>query len=242
MSFSRTWIPNQHGAWAFLITPVVAGALAGGPTGWDALLLFTWLAAYCLNFYVSQAVKSRKPKRYQRQLTLYASTSLILGLPLALHDPSLLLLLMAAIPAFAVNLVFIRQRNERAWANDFVGIALAAVVGYGAYALGAHPADPMRAAWMELAIALYFGGTVIYVKTMIRERGSLIWIRVSIAYHGALVALAALTQWWPAAIIALLLLIRATAVPRLGWTPKRIGLTEIAFTVAVAVCALTTIP
>lgn len=242
MSFSRTWIPNQHGAWAFLVTPVVVGALAGGPSAWDGLLLITWLAAYCLNFYVAQAVKSRKPKRYQRQLALYGIVSLILGLPLVQHDPSLLLLLMAAIPAFAVNLVFIRQRNERAWANDFVGIALAAVVGYGAYALGAHPTDPVRVAWMELAIALYFGGTVIYVKTMIRERGSRIWMRLSYAYHGALVLLATLAQWWPGAAIALLLLVRAIAVPRLGWTPKRIGLTEIAFTVAVALSALTSIP
>lgn len=241
MSFSRTWIPNQHGAWAFLITPVVVGALAGDPNAWHLLLLLTWLAAYCLNFYASLAIKSRKPKRYQRQLTVYAAATVALGVPLLWHDREVLRLLMFALPAFAVNVWHVLQRNERAWLNDMVGITLAGVVGYGAYTLGATPSTTMRAhhaMLVLLATCLYFGGTVIYVKTMIRERGSRTWMHISRVFHAGLVLLAALSRTWALVLVALALLARAVVVPRLGWTPKRIGLTEIAFTVTVAVSAL----
>ena len=245
MSFSRTWIPNQHGAWAFLVTPVLVGALAGGVNGWHLLLLLTWLSAYCLNFYASLAIKTRKPQRYLRQLTTYGAATVVTGLPLLWHDLALLRLLAFALPAFAVNVWHVRQRNERAWLNDFVGIALAGVVGYGAYLLGSTPSTTTRAHHALLALTatcLYFGGTVVYVKTMIRERGSRTWMRISYASHGALVVLATLERAWVLVVVALALLARAILVPRLGWTPKRIGLTEIAFTVAVAVGALVTLP
>ncbi len=245
MSFSRTWIPNQHGAWAFLITPVIVGALAGGPNLWHAVLLLTWIAAYCLNFYSSLALKSRKPQRYQWQLAIYAGITIALGLPLAWHRREILQLLAFAVPAFAVQVWHVLQRNERAWLNDFVGVALAGVVGYGAFMLGSTTSDTARSHHAMLALlatCLYFGGTVIYVKTMIRERGSAVWMRISYAYHGLLVLLTMVLQAWVMALVALALLLRAIVIPRLRWTPKRIGLTEIAFTVAVALSGLLTLP
>ena len=244
-SFSRTWIPNQHGAWAMLIAPVVVGALAGGVSGWHVPLLLTWLAAFCLNFYTSLAIKSRKPRRYAKQLGAYAGATVLFGLPLLLHNLDVLRMLVFAVPAFVVNVVFVLQRNERAWVNDVVGIALAGVVGYGAYILGSHPltdAAAKHAFLAVLAVCLYFVGTVVYVKTMIRERGSVTWLRISYAYHAALIGLCAAAQLWMLAAIAGALLARARAVPTLGWTPKRVGLTEIIFTVSVGIAALLTLP
>jgi hypothetical protein len=43
-------------------------------------------------------------------------------------------------------------------------------------------------------------------------------------------------------LVAAALLARAIIVPRLAWTPKRVGLTEIGSTVAVALAALITLP
>lgn len=242
MSMARTWIPNQHGAWAMLIAPVLVGALAGGITGWHALLLLSWLSAFCLNFYTSLSIKSRKPARYQRQMLAYGTATAAFGLPLAWHDPDVLRMAIAAVPAFIVNLVFVLQRNERAWFNDVVGIALAGVVGFGAYRIGTSPTDDAHAFRAVMAICVYFVGTVIYVKTLIRERGSRLWLNLSYGFHAALVALCLVTGWWIAAAVAGLLLFRAIAVPGRGWTPKRVGLTEIASTIAVALAALLALP
>ena len=238
MSQARKWIPNQHGAWAFLITPVVVGALVGGPGFWQLLLLLAWLAAFCLNFFVSLAVKSRRPKRYQSQLTAYGLATAIIGMPIALHRPQLLVLLLAALPAFAANVFFVLRRNERMWLNDVIGIALAGVVGYGSYLLGSTPSRDAQALRVLAAVCLYFVGTVIYVKTMIRERDNARWMRTSYLFHGALMVLALLAAAPLLALVATFLLLRAIRVPKLGWTPKRIGLTEIIFTVAVALAAL----
>lgn len=242
MSKTRAWIPNQHGAWAMLIAPVVVGALPGGVNAWHLLLLFSWLGAFCLNFFVSLSIKSRRPKRYQRQLLGYAAATTAFGLPLVWHDADVLRLLVAAIPAFAVNVAFVLRRNERAWLNDVVGVALAGVVGYGAYLLGSSPTDDAHAFRAVVAICLYFVGTVIYVKTLIRERGSRLWLNLSYGFHAALTALCLLAGWWVLAVVALALLIRAIAVPGRGWTPKRVGLTEIVSTTAVALAALLTLP
>lgn len=242
MSKARTWLPNQHGAWAMLIAPVVVGALAGGVNAWHLLLLLSWLAAFCLNFFVSLSLKSHKPKRYQRQLLGYAAATAAFGLPLVWHDPDVLRLLVAAIPAFVVNAVFVLRRNERAWLNDVVGVALAGVVGFGAYRIGTSPTDDAHAFRAVLAVCLYFVGTVIYVKTLIRERGSRLWLNLSYSYHAALAVLCLLAGWWVAAIVALALLFRAVSVPGRGWTPKRVGVTEIAATTAVALAALLTLP
>ena len=241
MSAARKWIPNQHGAWAMLITPVIVGALAGGPNLWHLLLLLTWLSAFCLNFYASLVIKSRKPRKYAKQLQLYAALVAGFGIPLMLHDIDVLRMLLAAVPAFAVNVFFVLQRNERAWANDVVGVALAGVVGYGAYLLGSNPSDDGRAFTAVLAVCLYFVGTVIYVKTLIRERGSAGWLKLSYGFHALLVSISVMQQWWIASIVSAGLLGRAVTVPRLGWTPKRVGLTEIASTTAVALAALYTL-
>ena len=238
MSQARKWIPNQHGAWAFLITPVLVGAAVSGPSGWQLLLLIAWLTAYCVNFFVSLAVKSRRPARYRSQLSAYGLATMIIGIPLAWQHPQLLVLLLAALPAFAANLVFVMQRNERMWLNDVIGIALAGVVGYASYLLGPTPTQDSLAVRALMSVCLYFVGTVIYVKSMIRERHNRRWMRLSYLFHSALVVLALLAAAPLLTLVAALLLLRALAIPRLGWTPKRIGLTEIIFTVAVALAAL----
>lgn len=244
-AFSRTWIPNQHGAWAMLIAPVVVGALAAGPNPWHLLMLVTWLAAFCLNFYLQLAIKSRKPAKYQRQLAVYGGVTAVLGIGLVAHDPDVLRMLLFAVPAFAVNVAFVLQRNERAWVNDVVGIALAGVVGYGAFLLGAgSPSDAgARHAFLAvLATCLYFVGTVIYVKTLIRERGNRVWLYLSYGFHTALLLLCLGTSSWALAVVATALLTRAVYVPTQRWTPKRVGLLEIPSTVAVSLLALITLP
>ena len=115
-------------------------------------------------------------------------------------------------------------------------------MGFGAYLIGSSPTHDAHAFRAVLAVCLYFAGTVIYVKTLIRERGSRPWLNASYAFHAPLLIACVLGQWWICAAVAAALLGRAIAVPGRGWTPKRVGLTEIASTVAVALAALVTLP
>ena len=238
MSLVRTWLPNQHGAWAMLITPVIVGGLFGGFTMWHVGLLFAWLSAYCLNFFTGLVVKSRRPHRYVRQLSVYALLTLLFAVPLVVTFPRLLLLGAVAAPVFAANLLFIVQRHERAWLNDVLGIVLATAVGFGAFAIGGNATDSSRAMSGLTVVAGYFVGTVFYVKTNIRERGSKRWLLASIAFHTAFTVFLTWQRWWVLVALGLLATVRAVVVPRLEWTPKRVGLLEIVFTLGFGIAVL----
>lgn len=241
MSFARAWLPNQHGAWAMLITPVLVGALLTNVRAIHPVLLLTWLAAYCTNFFFMLAVKSRRWARYRTQLGVYGTVTAIGGFVVLLVQPRLILLSGAAIPVFLINLYFVRTRNERAWLNDVSGILLAGVVGFAAFRLGyvGENASVINAAWRAIAIVcVYFIGTVFYVKTIIRERGSQRWLRMSIAFHALFAVALTAMGWWFVAAVASLALVRAVVIPSRAWTPKRVGLLEIAFTVLFGIGAL----
>ena len=246
VSFSRTWIPNQHGAWAMLITPVVVGALAAGPLLVHVTLLVTWLAAYCMNYFIGLIVKSRRQAKYRTQVLTYGAVTAVFGLPLAWSAPRLLWLLPVALPVFLANLGFIRQRNERSWVNDVLGVLLAGVVGMAAYAagFGRGPIDPAAAQRTALALVLvtaYFAGTVFYVKTMIRERGQRLWLWLSYGWHVGFIGLALALGSPLGAGIGGWLLARSILMPRRGGTPKLVGLLEIPATIAVGLAALLTV-
>lgn len=236
-----SWIPNQHGAWAMLVTPVAVGALFATVRPLHLVLLLAWLSAYCANFYLSLAMKTKRWTRYRQQLLVYSGVAASCGVPLLMAQPELLRIGFVAVPTFLVNIYYVRERNERSWVNDLAGIALAFAVGFGAFRLG-YAADDhalIERAWRGIGIvSLYFVGTVFYVKTMIRERGVALWLRLSIGFHVALVLLLAVMQWWLLTGVAIAALVRAALVPRRSWTPKQVGMFELLFTVAFAVGVL----
>ena len=228
-----TWVPNQHGAWAMLVTPVVVGSLLGTLRPLHLLLLVTWLAAYCANFYLSLAMKTRRWSKYRPQLMVYGGAAAVGAVPLLNVEPQLWWIAAVAGPTFLLNAYLVRERNERSWLNDLAGIVLAFAVGFGAFHAGYDGADRavVEHAWRAIGIvSLYSAGTVFYVKTMIRERGSALWMRVSVGFHFGLLAVVLLMHYWWLVGVAAAALLRSIVVPRLEWTPKRIGMVEIVFT------------
>lgn len=228
----RNWIPNQHGAWAFLIAPVaVAGLIANA--GWQQLLLLVgWLAAYCCNFYIGLTVKSWRRsdrfRRYRRQQLAYGALAIGVAAVLLQAHPQLGWVGAVLLPVFIANLWFITAKQERLWLNDLLGILAATAVGAAAIWLGVGSVP--TTAWLMLGcLAAYFTGTVWYVKTMIRERGKRAWLIGSIAFHAvALVTSWAISPWY--LLVFGPALIRSAALPGRGLTPKQVGFIELALT------------
>lgn len=100
---------------------------------------------------------------------------------------------------------------------------------------------------MGLALAGIFMltqfGSVLYVKTMIRERRNNRYLMASWIWHAALLALTCAIpgRTVPLPIIATALLLRAVAMPLLGRRirikPIAVGLLEMVFSVLVCICA-----
>lgn len=216
----RRWLPGQHGAWAMLVVPFLAGMLIATPTPWDAVLLVAWLLGYLAVFHVQQWLRlrhtSRNPRaaaRHTRPVLVFTAALVPPAAALVVHAPWLLLAAVCALPFLAVNCWYAWRNRERALANGLAAVVPACGMLPVAALLGG---DGIAEAWRPaLACLLYFSGTVFYVKTVIRERGSSAHRWASGAYHTLALGVAAALGAWLAGFFAVCLG-RALAVPALG--------------------------
>ena len=81
----------------------------------------------------------------------------------------------------------------------------------------------------------YFLGTVLFVKTMIRERGNPAYRRWSVGYHLLALAPAAWASPWATVLFAWLL-VRAMLLPGRRLNPMRVGLIEFANSALLLAC------
>ncbi|MEI2826864.1 MAG: YwiC-like family protein [Dermatophilaceae bacterium] len=236
---SPGWVPNQHGAWAMLASPLLVGAIASGPAPIHALLGVWWFVGYFAFFATSLWLKSGRKARFRRPVAVYAASAAVGGGLLAWLRPDLLRWAPLFVLPLGVGLWAAAHRQERALlagVTTVVGSALMTVVAYDAGA----GSDWSRAWWLAASQFLYFAGTVFYVKSMIRERGNERFHAVSVAAHGLATVAVAARSWWLTFVFALLTL-RAWIVPRYHLTPKQIGIAEIASTLVVAIVSLATL-
>lgn len=238
------WVPNQHGAWAMLAAPLLVGTMATGPRWPHLLLTAFWFAGYFAFFATTLWLKSRRRPRYLPPVRAYVATATVLGLLLLLLEPTLVRWAPLFAVPLGVGMVASATRHERALLAGLATAAGSSLMTVVAYDLG--PGDRWAAAWTLTAVlAAYFAGTVFYVKSAIRERGNTGFLLVSVGYHLVLAVLALALLPEPArvpfAVLALVLAARAALVPRLGWTPARLGVGEIVATLVVVVLALATL-
>lgn len=240
---ATAWIPDQHGAWAMLTVPFLAGTfLAPRPGREHAALFAAWLLGYAALFHAQQWLRlrraaARRPavaRGHVRPALVLGAACATAGIPLAVAHPWLLPAGAAAAPSVAVTTWYARRNRERALVNG-----LAAVVpACGMLLVAAHLGG---AGWPwapAVACLLYFGGTVPYVKTMIRERNSRTYYRGSVTHHAAALALAAafISPWLAIPFGAYLA--RAIALPGRGLKAPVIGAVEIACSAALLAALL----
>lgn len=283
---SPGWVPQHHGAWAMLVVPLLVGVVHAGAEPWHALLAATWLVGYFAFHAAGLLLRARGRARYRPPVVAYGATTFVLGVALLLARPTLAWWALAFAPLLTLSLVASWRRADRSWWNDAATITAACLLAAVAHTPGppvlsatavlvvADPAPPHPlaltdgsvAAWQLVALlALYFLGTVWYVKSMIRERGNRAVLAGSVAWHALAVPVAALvmaapgpapsvaaltsstggqgldvavTPWLVALLAALA--VRAALVPTRwpGARPMAIGLGEIAASTALTLVLL----
>lgn len=246
MARSTGWVPNQHGAWAMLVVPFVAGVILRARDA-DlaphlAPLFAFWMLGYFAFHAASQWLKAPPKRRpgFVRPTVTYAVIAAALGLlTLALAGWGILGWAPFYLPLLLPALWLAAQRHERATIGGALTIAAACLMTLVArYDSPAALASDPGAGTPVLTAALlfaYFFGTVLYVKTNIRERGNPRFLAGSLAWHVAAtvacVVLAAVLRWpwWWAAFFGVTT-VRAGVVPRRrpALTAKQIGFLEVA--------------
>ncbi|KAB3520937.1 hypothetical protein GC425_06770 [Corynebacterium sp. zg254] len=272
------WVPNQHGAWAMLIVPILVGFITGittspdlgNPVRWLLWLaiMTAWVLGYFTFFAFGLWFKTSSPARkktYATPLVTYGAITAVAALSALVIMPSLLWWAIAFLPLVTIALVEIYRRRPRSVASG-ISTTLASSLLYpvmvsagGSVPLPQFFSDAQPDIWTATAmIALYFTGTIFYVKSIIREKGNARFYRVSMGYHWLALALAlvmsaySLTrtgyQWMPALglIVMTLSLARAITVPPQAaanpkkWTPKFAGMKEMPYVLLLTLgCGLT---
>lgn len=237
------WVPRQHGAWAMLALPFLLGIAASRPDAWQIVLGAAALAAYLGSAAFQAWARARRPPAYRAPLLVYGAAFAGLGLVLVVAWPALLLAGLVVVPAGLVVFGGARPGTPRDLANSFAQVAQALVlVPAAAYVSGVF--EPERVAAYLAVAAAYLVGTVLVVRSVLRERGNDRFAMVSVVFHAATVAAAVVLLPWPYAALAAGLTIRAAALPvvqrRLAGTarplrPVHVGIVEIVASVSVVV-------
>ncbi|WOP19944.1 YwiC-like family protein [Raineyella sp. LH-20] len=259
------WVPNQHGAWAMVVIPWSLGTWQrfrdGEGAAYALLLGLFWVVGYFAFHATSLWLKSRRQHRYLRPTVTYAAAAAVLGVATWWSaGPALIGWAVPFVPVLAVALLLAARRRERALIGGLLTVAAASLVvlvarfasplevvdGWGTPTVG-------RAVGLALICLGYFGGTVFFVKSMIRERGNAGFLALSVGWHVAATAVAVLATllahaapWW--AVFFGLTTVRSLALPLIGpmrpsgpaFTPRQLGLAEAMFSVALVGLALAT--
>lgn len=232
-------MPNQHGAWAMLASPFLVGVLAASPRWVHVPLLGLWLVGYLAYFAAGLWLKSGRRPRYRPPLRAYGLATLPLGAVVLVMRPDLVRWAPLFVPLLLAGLWLAARRQDRSLTSGLTTILAACLMAPVVFDAG-DGEDWARAWALTAVLAVYFVGTLFYVKTMIRERDSRVHYWASVGYHVAGAVAMVWVSWWLAALFAVLAF-RAAALPGRGLTPKQVGIGEIVANVAVVVVALLTV-
>jgi hypothetical protein len=105
-------ISKQHGAWAMLAVPFVAGIGASHPVWLHLPLFLGWFFLYMASYPLLLAVKSpNKSGEYIRWTSIYSAAAILFLLFPVWLRPALIWFGAAMIPFVAVNFYFAKQKK-----------------------------------------------------------------------------------------------------------------------------------
>lgn len=254
---NRGWVPQQHGAWAMLLVPLLVGLVVRSRDGlpaWALPLAATWLMGYfsfnacCLWL---KAAARRRGRYLPAVLTWTSLAAAAGGTTLLLGGWPLLWWVPFFCPLLGTALWLAGRRHERDLLSGLCTVLAACLLTpllvfttpQATWAAGLEPRTVDA-----LALFGYFFGTVFVVKTLIRERGKAGWVAASVGWHATwtLLGAAALASGhgsaaWP--VFFALATVKAWLLPWIGpqrgrtIRPAQVGGLEVLFSLAaLAIC------
>jgi hypothetical protein len=228
-----------------LAVPLLLGIAATAPSAWHVVLAGAALAGYLAAATTQAWLRARRRPSFVPSLAVYGGLLAASGLVLLAAFPALALSAIVVVPAGALVLGGARPGTPRDLVNSLAQTAIALVlVPAAAYVSGAWEAEAVVLA--TVVAAGYLVGTVLVVRSVIRERGNRDFIALSVGFHAAFAAVAIVALPWPYVAAAVALMARAVALPlverrRAGTSrplrPIQVGIVEIVASTGLVVLA-----
>jgi hypothetical protein len=170
-------LPKEHGAWAMWSVPLIVGAAVAPVWQWRTLILIAAaLAFFLLRYPLATLIKTRKRPVIDRPWLLrwsigYALIAAPGGAWLILIERLFFLIPIGLIGAMLVafHLWLVSRKQEMSAYGELSGIAGLALGAPLTYYAASSQLDG-TALMLWLVNALYFGGTVFYIKLKVRQQ------------------------------------------------------------------------
>lgn len=202
------------------------------------LFFATWVCAYPLSYFITAAIVARVRRgswtqRARRELQsgfLWALLTSLGAVILVWSRPWILIEALTLVILWSASVYLAISGHERGVTNDLLLVALASVAPVLMYQIATNEnsltAVPPKIWTVCLISFLFFAGTVLHVKALIREAKNGQWHVISILFHLAAFVFAATTlnSWILGAPFFIGLL--RTLVLRPGTRPSEIGAIE----------------
>lgn len=231
--------PPQHGAWAFLIVPAITVSFLGAATASGFIFFLTWVCGYPVSYFLGRAFIMRIRRG---SWTAKARAELQAGMPwvvITLFGISALLSIrpwlffygLFVIAIWSVSIALSWIGRERGITNDLLLVGLASLEPVLMYQVAKNHSSISHlphAIWVAAGMCLlFFAGSVIHVKSLIREVKNRNWHFASLIYHAViLAALIAFARPWYLSIPFALALVR-TILVKPGLRPGTLGIVEL---------------
>ena len=230
-----------------MVVPLLLGFVVVGWSGPAAIFSVGWILAYPASYYLGRAVVvrwrrgtwTRLARRELRNAAPWMILAAVPGIALLVLRPWLVWVGAVLLALWAVSVWLTRTGHERGASNDLLLVVQASLAvplfwGIATNTPDLGIGDPAAAeAWTAAFICLvFFTGSVLHVKSLIREADDRRWAIGSRLFHVVALWMALISPWLllPFGVAA----VRAFAVPP-GARPAVIGAVEIVVSVLVVV-------
>lgn len=208
-----------------LAIPLLLGVAVSRPSPWQLVLAVASVAGYLASSATLEWLRSRRTSRYLAPIGLYGIVLGMTGVGLLAAHPWLAATLLVIVPAAGIALRESFSGRPRSLVASLAQVAQALVLVPASAGISGSADGPsiLRA---TLVAGIFLVGTVLVVRSLIRERDNPAFIAVSIGFHLVAVVVEALLLPAAYAVLALVLAFRAAALPvlqrRLADGPRRL--------------------
>lgn len=175
----QVYLPQDHGSWVFLFSPLLIGLFAGGRlTTASLFLVIAAIAAFLVRQPITIAVKVWTGRRARTDLPSAFFWIATYGVILFLALTGLVLtgygyvlfLAVPGVPVFAWHLWLVSKREERRQVNvEIIATGVLALAATAAYWVGIGQVDPMGW-WLWVLTWLQSAASIVYAYLRLEQR------------------------------------------------------------------------
>lgn len=175
----QIFLPQDHGSWVFIFSPLLIGLFLGGRFSFASLsLVIASVAAFLLRQPITMAVKAFSGRRAKTDLSAAALWIVVYGVIALIAVVGLiragfaylLFLAIPGIPVFAWHLWLVSRREERRQINvEIIATGVLSLAAPAAYWVGIGHYDPVGW-WLWLLVWFQTAASIVYAYLRLEQR------------------------------------------------------------------------